>query len=409
MNLNHRNLYRLPWNFSDNIISWLEPTKACNIYCEGCYSANKKDSHKTLDEIESDLDVFEKFRNTQSVSVAGGDPLCHPEILEVVKRIAKRGYKPIVNTNGYAMTEELMRKLKDAGMVGLTFHIDSLQKRPDWENKNEIELNELRLKYAKMADKIGGLSCAFNSTIYGDTLQYVPQMLTWAQKHIDTVHVMVFIAFRAGSPDTFEYFANGKKVDMREFVYGDKKNQRVDITSYDIVQEIKKVYPDFSPAAYLNGTEDPSALKWLLTMRLGNKNKILGYLGPKFIEFAQSFTHFLYGTYAGYLHPRVHKRVKWMFPLSFMDKHFRKAIAKWFKYCFKNPFRFFKPFHMQSVMMIQPVDFNKDGSQSMCDGCPDMTVYKGRLVWSCRLEEPLKYGTFLNAALPDKNSTAKSG
>jgi hypothetical protein len=46
-------------------------------------------------------------------------------------------------------------------------------------------------------------------------------------------------------------------------------------------------------------------------------------------------------------------------------------------------------------MIIQPVDIMADGRQSMCDSCPDMTVHQGQLVWSCRLEERLKYGQLL--------------
>jgi hypothetical protein len=46
-------------------------------------------------------------------------------------------------------------------------------------------------------------------------------------------------------------------------------------------------------------------------------------------------------------------------------------------------------------MIIQPVDILADGRQSMCDGCPDMTVYKGKLEWSCRLEECLHFGEFV--------------
>jgi hypothetical protein len=51
-------------------------------------------------------------------------------------------------------------------------------------------------------------------------------------------------------------------------------------------------------------------------------------------------------------------------------------------------------------MVIQPVDFMPNGDQSMCDGCPDITVWKDpqgkdRLVWSCRLEEPMQHGVFL--------------
>ena len=46
-------------------------------------------------------------------------------------------------------------------------------------------------------------------------------------------------------------------------------------------------------------------------------------------------------------------------------------------------------------MFIQPVDFSEDGTQHMCDGCPDITVYKDKLVYSCRMEEHKKFGTLL--------------
>jgi hypothetical protein len=46
-------------------------------------------------------------------------------------------------------------------------------------------------------------------------------------------------------------------------------------------------------------------------------------------------------------------------------------------------------------MIIQPIDVLSDGRQNMCDGCPDMTVFKGKLAWSCRLEECLHFGDFV--------------
>ena len=402
--VSHRDLYRLPWSYSDNIITWLEPTKKCNIYCEGCYSANNPSSHKTLGQIKSDLDVFEKYRATHSVSIAGGDPLCHPQIIEVVSMVAARGWQPVINTNGFAMTEDLMRQLKAAGMTSLTFHVDSLQKRPGWEGKTEMELCELRQQFADMAYRVGGLSVAFNATVYGETLQYIPQLLEWAHRNIDKVHVMVFIDFRAAKPEAFDYLAHGKKVELGGLVYSGTRGQRVDITAHDVLAEIRKTYPAFMPCGYLGGTEDPSALKWLLTLRVANRDKVLGYMGSKFIELAQVSHHFVYNKYLGYVHPRVMKRVKWMFPLALLDKGLAKAFGNWLK-TLANPLNLFKPVYMQSVMMIQPVDIAADGRQSMCDGCPDMTAFDGRLVWSCRLEEPMRYGTFLHMAPANKETT----
>jgi hypothetical protein len=55
----------------------------------------------------------------------------------------------------------------------------------------------------------------------------------------------------------------------------------------------------------------------------------------------------------------------------------------------------FNRLHSQSVMIIQPIDVLPDGRQNMCDGCPDVTVWDKRLVWSCRLEECLHFGQFV--------------
>ncbi|RPI74422.1 MAG: radical SAM protein, partial [Ignavibacteriales bacterium] len=155
LKLNHLDYYRLPWNLTDNSISWLEPTAACNLSCDGCYRKNEKDGHKSLSVIKEELDVFTRLRTCDGVSIAGGDPLMHPDIIDIVKDVKSRNLKPIINTNGLALTKELLHELKKAGVFGFTFHIDSKQGRPGWRDKNELEMNELRLHYAKMLAEEG--------------------------------------------------------------------------------------------------------------------------------------------------------------------------------------------------------------------------------------------------------------
>ncbi|HTP28227.1 MAG TPA: radical SAM protein [Anaeromyxobacteraceae bacterium] len=393
--LDHRRLYRLPWSLTDNVISWLEPTKECNIYCDGCYSANAKGSHKTLAQIEADLDVFERYRQADAISVAGGDPLVHPEIVEVVRRIVRRGLKPVVNTNGHALTDALVRRLKKAGLAGFTFHVDSLQTRPGWKGASERELNELRLEFAERVAAVGGISCAFNSTVYEKTLPFVPDILEWGRRHADKVHVLVFIAFRAAALSRFDSFVGGEPVELGEMTYTRSAPQRTDITAQEIVEEIRKRFPEFEPAAYLNGTERPDSFKWLMTLIVGDKERYYGSAGPKFVELSQVWNHLVKGRYLGYVPPSVHASARSMLALAPVDRGLRRAAAAWLASAARNPLRLTKKLHLQSVMIIQPVDMMDDGRQSMCDSCPDMTVHEGELVWSCRLEERLKYGQLL--------------
>lgn len=394
--INHRDLYRLPWTLPDNAISWLEPTSMCNLACDGCYRDNEKDSHKTLEQVRYELDVFQSKRNTDCISIAGGDPLMHPQIVEIVRDIKSRGLKPIINTNGHALTFELLLELKKAGVYGFTFHVDSKQGRGGkWKGKTEVELNELRYQYAKMLHDAGGIACSFNSTVYEDTIQYIPELVAWAQKNIDIVHTMVFIAFRYIVPAMpFDWYAGGQKVDWQTIAYHTDKNRRVDILSTDMLAKVREAFPEFKPAAYLNGTEKVDSYKWMLTERVGTKKRIYGYLGPKFMELVMMTHHFFNGTYLSYASPATSKmgRASMLFLWPF-DKGLRKAALN----MLKNPLRLFLKAHLQTILFIQPVDFMEDGRQSMCDGCPDITVWNGDLVWSCRLEEPKQFGMFLRS------------
>jgi hypothetical protein len=169
----------------------------------------------------------------------------------------------------------------------------------------------------------------------------------------------------------------------------------------DAVKEIRKKFPDFSPAAFLNGTVKPDHFKWLLTERIGNKNKIFGYAGNKFLELVMTLYHYKNDKYISYASPKTLSLGRLtLFNTWLFDKGIKKALNNYLKYLAANPFRVFKKVFMQSIMIIQPVDLMPNGDQSMCDGCPDITYWKDKdgtekLVWSCRLEEPMQYGDFL--------------
>ncbi len=406
--IDHRSLYRLPWNLADNPIAWLEPTQACNLACDGCYRKNIK-THKPIEEVQSDLDVFARLRNFDGVSIAGGDPLMHPRVVEIVRRVTAMGRKAILNTNGLAMTREMLVELKEAGLVGLTFHVDSKQGRPGWRNKTEKQMNELRSEYADLVASVGGLACAFNSTVYEDTIEQVPDVLDWAGDNIDKVHTVVFILYRAATNERFDYYAWGDKIDTDPLVYAkEDEHRRTDIQAPEIVEVIRKRHPDFTPSAFLNGTEKPDSFKWLVSLRVGSKGRIHGYAGPKFMELTQSAYHLWAGRYLSYAPPWMLETGRSMMTAGWFDPGIRRAGSRWARSLLSNPARLLEKQHFQSVLIIQPIDLLEDGRQNMCDGCPDMTVHDGRLVWSCRLEEQNEYGQWVTTVPKEKPSLKTS-
>jgi hypothetical protein len=308
------------------------------------------------------------------------------------------GRKAIINTNGLAMTRELLQELKRAGLVGLTFHVDSRQRRPGWRDKTEVQMNELRSTYAEMVASVGGLACAFNSTVYEETLHEVPDLVEWAGRNIGRVHTMVFILFRAAALDEFDYYAGGKKVELGTLVYGERQQRRLDLNAREVVDVIRERLPDYSPCAYLNGTAQADSFKWLLAMRVGSPQRTYGWVGPKFLEATQSAYHLWAGRYMSYAPP-------WMLSIGRsvllgawpLDPSVRSAAAAWGRTVARHPSELLRELHLQSILIIQPIDLLEDGTDNMCDGCPDMTVHEGKLVWSCRLEEPRAFGQFTTA------------
>ncbi|MBI2374721.1 MAG: radical SAM protein [Deltaproteobacteria bacterium] len=407
--LNHLELYRLPWNLCDNGISWLEPTSQCNLSCDGCYRDNRV-LHKTVEQTMRDLDVFMSHRKSDALSIAGGDPLLYPDLIRTVSEAKARGYKPVVNTNGHALTKELLKELKAAGLTGFTFHVDSKQGRPGWKRKNELELCALRDELAEMAASID-VSCAFNATIYPDTKDMVVPLTRWAEERIDKVQVMVFILYRDVRTQRFQYFNEDQEVGFgveteaqqierkrktREgAIYNVDKEKSYEevLGAREIVALLEKAFPDFKPSAYLNGTEDPKSFKWLLSTRLGRPGKVLGYVGPKFQELTQTFHHLVTDRYLAYAPRSATRAAKPALLLSPFDRGVRGIVGSFLADAVAHPIRaLMDPLYAQSVLIIQPIDMLDDGRMNMCDGCPDITVHDEKLVWSCRMDEQERYG-----------------
>jgi hypothetical protein len=396
--LTPRQYYRLPWSLTDNGISWLEVTDACNLACEGCYRPHH-DNHKSLEEIAGELEVFKRSRKSDCMSLAGGDPLVHPQIVEIVRMVREGGWKPIINTNGLALGHKLLAKLKEAGASGFTFHIDTTQTRKDSAAETESDHNALRTRFAKMVAAAGGMSCSFNQTVSVNTLDQVKDTMAWALQYPDIVHTVVFILYRSPSlTGDFDFYANGQQITEHEH-YDDSAwgGDRL-VQARHVVAKLREVDPDFEPSAYLGGTVDPGTTKWLIAARMASKNKGFGYVSPRYMEYLQIGHHLFKGTWLSYSTPKLLQRGRSTTAIfSLLDKGMRKIGKRYLGAMGNHELSIKDKMHMQTFTIIQPVDLLPDGRANMCDGCPDMTVHDGKLYWSCRLEEVKSYGCFMHA------------
>lgn len=397
-------LFRLPWNLADNAMTWLEPTRQCNITCDACFVENAVNSHKPLEYIESELRTLLTLRKCDAMLIAGGEPLIHPRVLDIVNLVKSFRVKPILITNGIVLDRNLTIELKKAGLFGITFHVDSHQSRPEWEGKSEKELNELRRYYADLLYDVSGLSCAFNTTIFPDTLESVPDILRWTISYARRVHIMTFICVRFAELDgRFEYFAGGKKIDLTKMPYVSYVKSRTLMTA-DIYREIKAVLPDMEFCAYLGGTAIPHSLKWVIGTHLVCDGESIGHLGHRAMELIQNISHFVRGRYLAYSAPSSVRKGKLSLLLAVIDPDVRRALWRFLRMLAARPARMVQPLSIQSLSVVQPVDILENGSQDNCDGCPNKTLWNGELISACRLEEYRYYGgAIISVPKPSKH------
>jgi hypothetical protein len=385
-------MFRMPWSASDNAMTWLEPTRKCNIVCDACFAANDPASEKPLARIAAEVEAMKGMRRSDGMFIAGGEPLTHPDIVEIVRLVRAAGYKPVLVTNGVGLTDALLADLKSAGLHGFTFHVDSHQSRPGWKGRTEKKLNALRQELADRVRAAKGMVCGFNLTVFPDTLGDMPDVVAWALRNIDRVQSYTLTALRQVDPGMpFDAYVAGRKLDLGGTIYSSPAPQR-NLMNADILAEVRKVMPDYRPSAFLGGTVRPDALKLAMGSRLGTTRETFGNLGPKSMELMQAAHHWLRGTYLAFPRPSLSRRGRSAFLLALFDPDVRRALRAYGRAVLRRPATLFRRVHIQSLNIEQAFDVLPNGEQDHCDGCPNKTLWNDRLVSACVLDEYLRYG-----------------
>jgi len=392
--LDKRDYYRLPWSMNDNPIAWIEVTDICNIHCEGCYRQFMT-GHKTLEQLKEEVLFFKQWRNPDNFSIAGGEPLIHPQIVELVAFIAQQGIKPVILSNVVALTPGLLHELKVAGLAGFTMHVDSHQNRPHWQGKNEKDHNELRQKIADMVAAEGGLYLVFNSTVYPATFHEIPDVVRWGQANIEKVQGLVFITYRTvTTTDNVAIDKNDQSVEMSKLSYTRESFDEHFITAPEVHDLIKEHFPEYEASGYLGGSIRHDSYKWLIGAMVGSKHQMYGSVGKRTMELTQAAHHLWTGRYLAYLSTaRIGANIFWLSP---WDAALRAAWKERNQEVLRHPGRLFEGIYTQTIGIIQAPDLMPDGRADMCDSCPDITIFDGKFVNSCRMDEYRLFGGFVS-------------
>jgi MoaA/NifB/PqqE/SkfB family radical SAM enzyme len=102
-----------------------EITLACNAACVHCGSRAGPARPDELDAREA-LELCDALADlgTREVTLSGGEPLLRPDWPEIAGRLAARGVRVDVISNGLALDDAAAKRMAEAGVAGATLSID---------------------------------------------------------------------------------------------------------------------------------------------------------------------------------------------------------------------------------------------------------------------------------------------
>src|SRR5262252_7809913 len=103
------------WSTDHPILAHIIPMRRCNLACSYC---NEYDDYSKPVEKKIMFERLDKLADlgTTAIIISGGEPLMHPEIEEIVRKIRQRGMLACLITNGYLLTKDKIKKLNNAGL-----------------------------------------------------------------------------------------------------------------------------------------------------------------------------------------------------------------------------------------------------------------------------------------------------
>ncbi len=130
-----------PWH---PILAQIIPTRRCNLACAYC---NEYDNFSDPVETSEMLRRIDKLAvlGTTIITASGGEPLLHPDLEKIIRRIHNHGIIATVITNGYPLARGMIRSLNRAGLDYLQISIDNLN--PDSVSKKSLKLLDRKLSW----------------------------------------------------------------------------------------------------------------------------------------------------------------------------------------------------------------------------------------------------------------------
>ena len=163
------------------IIAHLAITHACNMNCKYC---SVKDMHSKIknglvtDDYKKIIDKLVDM-GTFQIGLTGGEPTTRADLVELVKYVAEKNVACNLTTNGYKVSEELVIKLKEAGLTQVQISLDSYRKEVHEKYRTEGSFDRA-LETARLFKKHGFI-VGVDTVVSNENLDYIEEFMNFLE------------------------------------------------------------------------------------------------------------------------------------------------------------------------------------------------------------------------------------
>jgi MoaA/NifB/PqqE/SkfB family radical SAM enzyme len=125
------------------ILAHIIPIRRCNLSCGYCSEYDDVSNPVPTDLMVERIDHLARL-GALAITISGGEPLLHPELETIIKRIRQHGIMATLITNGYLLNDERIRKLNRSGLDYLQISVDNVL--PDEVSKKSLKVLDKKLQ-----------------------------------------------------------------------------------------------------------------------------------------------------------------------------------------------------------------------------------------------------------------------
>lgn len=160
------------------VLAHLIPIRRCNLSCTYCNEYDTFSKPVSLEVLFQRVDRLAAL-GTTIITISGGEPLLHPQLEEVIRRVRSHGILAGMITNGYLLTPQRIEWLNRAGLDHLQISIDNV--RPDEVSKKSLKVLDHKLQ---MLAKYAIFQVNINSVL-GSPVRHPEDALTVARRALE--------------------------------------------------------------------------------------------------------------------------------------------------------------------------------------------------------------------------------